>query len=389
MGRCQKLAFLLVAFALAPAAWAQRFTLLHAFAGGTDGSYPSGTLFLDPTGNLYGLTAGGGTVPSCPAEQAPEGCGTVFEVSATGTESVVSKFAGGVGGQNPEFGALIRDASGNFYGTTLGGGAYGFGTVFKLTTTHALTVLYSFTGGADGAHPFNGLTWDAAGNLFGTTFEGGAYGAGVVFELGKGGVETVVHSFTGGTDDGGYPYCGLIRDPTGNLYGTTTVGGAYDAGVVFELSLEGVETVLYSFTGGIDGGYPYAGVILDRSGNLYGTTVSGGQYGYGIVFEIAATGGEAVLHSFTGGIDGRNPYAALVLGGAGYLYGTTTYGGAGAGNIFRMSIAGVLTTVYSFTGGTDGEYPFGGVVRDAAGNLYGTTGNGGKYGLGTVYKITQ
>ena len=193
---------LVLTLTLAQAARAQKFTLLHAFEGGRDGAGPEGSPLLDAAGNLYGLTGGGGDPSACVINSTPVGCGTIFEVSATGTETIIDRLTGGTSAQTPAFGALIRDATGNFYGTTLDGGAYGFGTVFKLSTTHALTVLYSFTGGADGAYPFNGLTWDAAGNLFGATYEGGAYDFGVVFELGKNRVETVIHSFTGGTDGG-------------------------------------------------------------------------------------------------------------------------------------------------------------------------------------------
>ena len=167
-------------------------------------------------------------------------------------------------------------------------------------------MLYTFTGGADGAYP-NGLIQDPAGNLYGTTSNGGADGAGVVFKLDRRGNETVLYSFTGGTD-GGYPYAGVIEDWVGNLYGTTSSGGAAGAGVVFKLDRRGNETVLYSFTGGADGGYPYAGLIEDWAGNLYGTTCCGGTAGAGVTFKVDQTGNETVLHSFTYGSDGGYPY---------------------------------------------------------------------------------
>jgi uncharacterized repeat protein (TIGR03803 family) len=187
---------------------------------------------------------------------------------------------------------VIRDPAGNLYGTTNGaysdvggGGSHNAGVVFKVDPFGNDTVLYSFTGGADGSSP-NGLIRDLQGNLYGTTSGGGASGAGVVFKVDTSGNETVLYSFAGGSD-GGYPlWVTLVRDSAGDLYGTTGGGGASGAGVVFKLDTSGHETVLYSFTGGADGGTPYAGVVLSPEGNLYGTTAFGGQTNAGVVFEI-------------------------------------------------------------------------------------------------------
>jgi uncharacterized repeat protein (TIGR03803 family) len=180
---------------------------------------------------------------------------------------------------------VIRDQAGNLYGTTTFGGAAGYGVVYKVDTAGLETVLYSFKGAADGGEPYGGLIRDSAGNLYGTTPSYGTGYEGVVYKVDTAGNETVLYTFTGGSD-GGYPYGGLVRDSAGNLYGTTSLGGTAGAGVVYELSAAGQETVLHSFTGGADGGTPYAGVIRDSAGNIYGTTYSGGKENSGGVFKL-------------------------------------------------------------------------------------------------------
>ena len=258
--------------------------------------------------------------------------------------------------------ALTQDSKGNLYGTTLGGGEFcmeygGCGVVFRVDRTGNETVLYNFCPNGwgkctDGAFPQAGLIRDAAGNLYGTTSGGGAHGVGTVFKLCPTGAETVLYSFAGGAD-GANPFAGFIRDEAGNLYGTTTGGGPSGQGTVFKVDPAGSETVLYSFTGGTDGGYPEAGLIRDEKGNLYGTTFFGGldspfcSYFCGVVFKVDTTGLETVLYSFTGGADGLNPGAGLMLGKGGDLYGTTAYGGAdsdpscatgiGCGVVFKLT----------------------------------------------------
>jgi uncharacterized repeat protein (TIGR03803 family) len=206
------------------------------------------------------------------------------------------------------------------------------------------TLLHSFSGGTDGATPRAGLVRDAAGNLYGTTFYGGASNKGTVFKLDTTGTETVLHEFIGGPTDGANPYAGLIRDAAGNVYGTTYYGGpnclpGSACGTLFMLDTTGAETVLHAFTGFPDAANPYGGVVRDQAGNLYGTTVNGGSASYGTVFKLDTTGTETVRHSFTGGAaDGRYPYAGLVRDAAGNLYGTTSFGGAfGKGTIFKLS----------------------------------------------------
>ena len=358
-------------------------TVLHAFGNLRKGANPAAGVIRDTAGNLYGTTSGGGA----------SGAGVVFKVDAAGEEKVLYSFTGGADGGYPEAGVL-RDAAGNLYGTTSGGGSgvgyAGAGVVFKVDTAGQETVLYTFTGGADGSQPYAGVIRDVAGNLYGTTSGGGASGAGVVFMVDAAGEEKVLYSFTGGAD-GGYPYAGLIRDVAGNLYGSATGGGASGAGVVFKVNTAGQETALYTFTGGNDGGYPYSTLIADAIGNLYGTASGGGASSAGVVFKVGPTGLETVLYAFTGGNDGGYPFAGVIGDALGNLYGSTFLGGtAGAGVVFELSTVGQETALYSFTGGVDGGYLEAGVIRDPAGNLYGTSyngGPGGSNGYGLVFKV--
>jgi uncharacterized repeat protein (TIGR03803 family) len=250
------------------------------------------------------------------------------------------------------------------------------------------TVLYNFTG-TDGYGPYASLVFDSAGNLYGTTVIGGTYDAGAVFQLtptSSGWLETPIYSFTNG-NDGANPWSAVVIDAAGNLYGTTYFGGSHSYGTVFRLSPSSTGwqlTVLHTFTGSFDGGNPHAGVILDSAGNLYGTTYFGGR-GNGVVFELSPTSTgwkETVLHLFSGQNDGGYPGASLVFDGAGNLYGTTTAGGFNhQGVVFRLSPASSGTwneaVLHAFTGGKDGAVPWGGLILDPAGNLYGTTLNGG------------
>lgn len=382
--------------------WAQAqvdttFSLLYSFRGKADGFNPNGSLLRDTAGNLYGTTYSGGTSGICPV-----GCGTVFKVDSAGAHTVLHRFAGPpLDGRYPSAG-LVRDAAGNFYGTTQLGGASDLGTVFKLDRTGTETVLYSFAGGTDAGGPCATLIRDAAGNLYGNS-GGGAFGFGAVFKLDTTGTETVLYSFTGGTDGAGPG--GLVMDSAGNLYGATGAGGDPNfcapsgCGTVFKLDSTGTLTVLYSFAGSPDGAFPfpYASLIRDAAGNLYGTTSQGGGMaigcnstnGCGTVFKVDTTGVETVLHSFTGPPDGADPIVGLVLGANGNLYGTTQFGGAsGAGTLFRIDITGVETVLHNFSGPPlDGWYPMSSLTRDSAGNFYGTTGAGGASGRGTVFKL--
>ena len=255
-------------------------TVLHRFAGGADGAFPIADLVRDAAGNLYGTTYSGGG----------SNAGTVFTLDVTGRETVLHSFSGGADGANPTAG-LVQDAAGNLYGTTERGGASGLGVVFKLDATGTETVLHRFAGGADGASPNADLVRDGEGNLYGTTINGGSdvcvLGCGTVFKVDTAGSETVLHRFN--QVDGWNPDAGLIRDEAGNLYGTTSQGGAFGGGTVFKLDKTGTETVLHNFLGGgfqPDGRVPHADLVRDAAGNLYGTTVAGGTFGVGVVFRL-------------------------------------------------------------------------------------------------------
>jgi len=305
-----------------------------------DGSNPRGALIMDAMGNLYGTTCYGG----------PSDYGTVFKLTANGTETVLYAFGAQTNDGAGSQAGLLADKYGNLYGTTWGGGTYGSGTVFKLSASGTETVLYSFTGGNDGGNPDGQLIEDTAGNLYSTTQYGGKFancpvtGCGTVFRLAPDGVETVLHAFAGGTNDGATPEAGLLADTAGNLYSTTWGGGAHGSGTVFKVSPSGTESVLYSFTGGSGGGYPFAEVIIDSTGNIYGTTGFGGKTtgcpysaGCGVVFKLSATGTESALHSFAGRKDGDVPYAGLMKDHDGHIVGTTTGGDHNIlGGVFRL-----------------------------------------------------
>jgi uncharacterized repeat protein (TIGR03803 family) len=355
------------------------FTLLYSFQGGTDGATPRAGLIQDAAGNFYGTTVRGGA----------SDLGTVFKLDTTGAETVLYRFTGVPDGAHP-YAGLVRDTAGNLYGTTAFGGASDLGTVFKLDTTGKETVLHSFTG-PDGQYPLASLVGDAAGNFYSTTKNGGSNncsgGCGTVFKLDTTGAETVLHYFTGGTD-GYYPDARLVRDAAGNLYGTTSTGGDF-YGTVFKVDTTGAVTVLYTFLGPRDGAHPHAGLILDAAGNLYGTTYNGGEFGYGTVFKLDATNAETVLYSFKALRDGTKTYADLLRDAAGNLYGTTFWGGSSySGTVFKLDTTGAKTLLHDFTG-PDGQHPVAGLIRDAAGNLYGTTTDGGAFGRGTVFKISR
>jgi uncharacterized repeat protein (TIGR03803 family) len=356
---------LLVFGVLRVAAWAQTETVLYTFCAQTkctDGGGPSGLVF-GPKGDLYGTTQYGGANDSCNDSS----CGAVFKLSPEGKETVLYSFCGEancIDGYYPEAG-VVFDQKGNLYGTTAYGGAHGNGVAFKLAPDGQLTILHHFcawNGCTDGGVPYAGLVLDDQGNVYGTTTKGGAYnnnlcygyGCGVVFRITPEGKYVVLYSFCAQNNcvDGANPFAGLVFDPKGNLYGTTARGGAYNSsGVVFKITPQGKETVLYSFcaqTNCVDGFTPVAGLIFDSNGNLYGTTEGGGTAsGYGTVFKLTPKGRESVLYSFC---------------------------------------------IQSYC--PDGAFPMAGVVRDQKGNLYGTTPQGGGYNFycfdecGLVFKVS-
>jgi len=315
-------------------------TVRHSFAAShTDGHYPYAGLLMDTTGNLYGTAQSGGA----------KGLGTVFKLRPNGTETLLYSFcvlAACADGYHPRAG-LIMDTKGNLYGTSFDGGAYDAGAVFELSPSGTETVLHSFCqqmGCPDGYYPQAGLVMDTNGNLYGTTLYNGAYGGGTVFKISSDGTATTLYNFctATGCKNGRYPQAGLILDTNGNLYGTTYGGGAYGKGTVFELSPSGAETVLHSFcarAGCPDGSHPRADLVMDTAGNLYGTTYDGGTNSVGTVFKLSPNGTETVLHSFAAnGSDGTHPYAGVVMDTMGHLYGTTYSGGAnGYGTVFKVT----------------------------------------------------
>jgi uncharacterized repeat protein (TIGR03803 family) len=363
-------------------------TVLHNFTGGPDGGYPYAGVVLDASGNLYGTTTYGGTSQvSGTGFTGYSGYGAVYKLEiSTQQETQLYAFPGGGDGVVP-YAGLTADGDGNLYGTTEEGGAANTGTVYKVDPAGQETVLYSFTGGADGGYPYGGVILDSDGNLYGTTYLGGTAGFGVVYKVDALGRETVLHNFVGDSVDGSSPMAGVIRDSKGNLYGTTTHGGA-GYGVIYKLDANGNFTMLYSFNG-LNGNEPYSGVIADTEGNLYGTTYYGGwPDDNGVVYKLDASHNLTVLYSFSGGADGGEPYAGVIRDVAGNLYGTASLGGTNYnGVVYRLNPSGQQSVLYSFTGGADGGYPYASVVEDPLGNLYGTTYDGGAAGYGVVYQV--
>jgi len=319
----------------------------------------------------------------------------------------------GFGSDDGEYPAtdLVVDARGSIFGTTTEGGDFGSGTVFKLTPSDdgwSETILYSFTSGADGAQPYNGVTLDAQGNLYGTAVTGGDVnacdgGCGVVYKLSNDGgtwTQTVLYTFSGGNDGSG-PGAGLTFDGSGNLYGMTPTGGEFGLGVIYQLTPGPNDTwqfrVIHAFTGGLDGATGSAGRMLLDGGNLYGAATVGGAHGKGNIFRLSPTQGGwklRTLYSFKGQPDGGLPYGALTRDPAGNLYGTTYYEGAyGYGTVYQLSPnSGEWTekVLYSFRSGAGGNSPISHLNLDAGGALYGTTSEGGAPGCscGTIFKLT-
>jgi uncharacterized repeat protein (TIGR03803 family) len=368
---------------------AQTFTTLHSFDS-TDGATPFAGLILATDGNLYGTTGGQGT----------NGGGTVFKITPSGTLTTLYNFcarANCTDGNIPTSG-LVQATNGNFYGTTLGGGVFLEGTVFKITPGGALTTLYSFcaqTNCTDGQAPESALVQGTDGNFYGTTALGGSGTppVGTVFKITPSGSLTTLHSFA--RTDGEQPYGTLIQATNGNFYGTTSLGGANGNGTVFKITSSGALTTLYNFcaqSNCADGGSPIAGLVQATDGNLYGETDGGGSDLFGTIFKITPTGTLTTLHSFDA-IDGEVPEAALVQGSDGNFYGTTSRGGGNnGGTAFKITPAGTLTTLYNFCtqypSCSDGQNPVASLVQDTNGVFYGTTELGGADAAGTIFSLS-
>jgi uncharacterized repeat protein (TIGR03803 family) len=359
---------------------AATMSALRSFSGGSDGASPRAGLVQGTDGYFYGTTYTGGAY----------GKGTIFKVNSNGTWVTLRHLGVAANdGANP-LATLLNGNDGYFYGTTWAGGSASLnnGTIFRINPSGSgFNTMYSFNGGTDGANPAAGLVKDGAGNLFGTTQNGGSGNNGTVFYLIPSWVEIPLYKF-GGTTDGGAPMAGLLIGSDGSYYGTASAGGASSAGVAFKMSLVGgryITSTLHTFTG-TDGRLPYANLIQGRDGYFYGTSWNGGSGG-GNIFQMDAAGNVNNLHSLTSA-EGVNPRARLVQASNGSFYGTAQNGGAhGKGAIFRLTTNGVFTTVYSFTGGTDGSYPWGELVQGSDGYFYGTTSAGGASGNGTVFRV--
>jgi uncharacterized repeat protein (TIGR03803 family) len=380
-----------ITLSLAVCAQAQTFTTLASFNGGNGEDPYYGSVIQATNGSYYGTTYGGGEY----------GYGTVFKVTPAGKLTDLYSFCATTNctdGDYPQS-ALVLGSDGNFYGTTLGGGAYGVGTAFKMTLGGKLTTLYSFCltdGCTDGQYPV-GLVQASNGNFYGATISGGTNGNGAIFEVSPAGKFKVLYSFCSKSNctDGYYPLSGPMQASNGNLYGTTEAGGAHGgAGTVYEITSAGVFKTLYSFcaqAGCADGSEPLGGLIQDSSGNFYGTTQYGGANGYGNVFEITTTNQLIVLHSFDYADDGAFPVSGLIQASDGNFYGTTNAGGSNSGGtIYEITSAGVFSSLYNFCSASSctGENPGYALGQATNGEFIGTTTAGGADGYGNVFSYS-
>jgi len=360
--------------------------VLHRFSG-DDGSYPNADLTFDNAGDLYGTASNGGAY----------NWGTIFRLDPEGKYSALYSFTGGADGQTPAGGVTIDETTGDLYGTATFGNS-GNGVIYRLSSNGKLTVVHAFDGTHDGTSPVGTLVRDKLGNFYGAAEFGGAGDDGTIFELSAKGKLKVLHAFNG--SDGIFPQGSLVRDGAGNLYGIAGQGGASGAGSVYRIAADGSFTLLYSFSGDSDGGYPVGGLALDKRGNIYGTTQLGGTAGFGVIFELSPKGKESVLYNFTGGSDGAFPQGDLLRDKSGALYGTAesggivNCGGIGCGTVFELSPDGTYKVLYSFVGGDDGAFPYAGLAAKGH-KLFGTTYLGGgstncmNSSCGTVFSVKR
>jgi uncharacterized repeat protein (TIGR03803 family) len=369
-------------FAAAIAASAQTFTTLLSFDG-TDGSEPLlGPPVQGIDGNLYGIADGGGSY----------GCGTVFKITTGGTLTTLFNFQNDDDGCNPDAGLALA-ANGDIYGSTTNAGSDGGGTVFRVAPAGTLTTVHGFNY-VQGANTNSALVQGTDGNFYGTTVNGANggcnSGCGSIFKMTSGGALTELHEFD--FTDGWDPKdAALIQATDGNFYGTTAGGGsssscAHNCGTVFKISPGGAFATLHNFDGS-SGSTPFAGLVQAADGNLYGTTNQGGAHSDGTVFKITLGGALTTLHSFDG-TDGSNPFGTLLQATDGNFYGTTNAGGAnGDGTVFEITPAGTLTTLHNFDG-TDGAGAQSGLLQATNGTFYGNTYAGGASGDGTVFSLS-
>ncbi len=394
----RRLAAFLAMVWLAPSALGTTIFSALVYFDGTNGAAPKAGLIQGADGNLYGTTVEGGT----------SNAGTIFRISPDGqTFTNLYSFTGGADGASPSA-ALAQGSDGNFYGTAYSGGASNAGTVFQITPGGAFNLLASLPGanGTNGAQPDAALVQASDGSWYGATDDGGPFtnveyagqdlvGYGTVFRVTTNGELTAAFCFA--NTNGARPET-LAIGPDGSFYGTTLWGGnltnspdSLGYGTIFHLSTNGILTTLYAFKGGSDGGWPYAGLVLAKDGNFYGTTFNGGElfYDYGVVFRITPGGTYTNLHTFAGS-DGANPVGVLIQGSDGNLYGTTSGAGGGSylGTIFRIGTNGAFTSLHTFTGAADGKWPFGALLQASDGTFWGTTSSGGAYTNGVIFRVS-
>jgi len=356
---------------------------LYSFGATGDGQEPFAGLVQGSDGNFYGTTSSSG----------PYRNGTFFRITSSGQETLLHAFNSATGDIAASASTLTIGPDGRFYGAAPFGGTADMGAVFAADMNGTVQVLYSFSStNADGQHPRGKVVFDTAGNLYGTTTFGGAYGMGTVYKLTPNGSESILYSFGAASDAAG-PSNGLVLGNDGNLYGTSSSGGSTGKGTVFKLTLAGQETVLHSFGSG-DGASPESELTLARDGSFYGTTYGGGAYGCGTVFHITPAGNETVLYAFGAtSNDACGPMAAVTIGSDGNLYGTAGSGGTGnlgGGAIFTLTTAGKESVLYSFGGlnnNPNGREPAAPLIVGLDGMIYGTAVLGGTYGGGTVFRL--
>lgn len=362
--------------------------VLYSFGNGSDDpTLPDTELVQGSDGNFYGTTRGNGP----PHRGSVMGYGTIFKVTPSGDATVLHRFPSSEG-YWPIESALVQASDGNFYGTTQDGGTHGYGSVFRLTPSGAVTTVHSFEGRDDGNNPLGGVVQGRDGNFYGTTLDFSAIGSQTIFKLTPEGIVSTLHRFRrGNTVSGSSPRGGLTQGSDGNFYGTTALGGPSDRGTIYKITPEGTHTPLHWFSGGTaDGEAPNGRLVQGSDGDFYGTTYAGGANGAGTVFKVSSAGVTTILHSFgTGAGAPAKPMAGLVRGRDNNFYGTT-YGGGSSGNgtIFKVTPEGEVTVLHSFASdGSDGLWPEAGLTLGSDGNLYGVARYGGRNSTGTFFKI--
>lgn len=367
-----------IVLAFAVSAQAGTLQTLHTFTDVAHGTNPIGSLIKDEGGNLYGATIYGGA----------SGGGTVYRVSPDGTHTILHSFGSSTGGGGHPYAGVVRDSQGNFFGMAADGGAHSAGVVFKLAPDGTYTVIHDF--GDDGTFPEDGLIIDRRDHLFGMASHGGHWLSGAVFEITPKNKFNVLYTFRG-RKDGSWPAGEPVKDKEGNLYGSASEEGPKNYGEVFKLAPDGTKTVLHAFRSGDDGWSPMGPLILDKNGTLYGTVYGGGAGGLGTIFRIDAAGKFKVIYSVTRDTGGAGPDSGVVMDKTGALYGALPFGGdqtcePGCGALFKIAPDGTFSIIHAFTGHEDGGVP-NGLLLDAQGNLYGTTSRGGSQDHGTVFVL--